>query len=80
MNNLLSALSCGCDSKESGMNPMIMILLLLCLCGGDNNFLGGLFGNDNCGCGGRNDSCGCGNGLGGILPLILILSMFNGSC
>ncbi len=71
MSNLLSALSCGCDSKESGMNPMLMIILLLCLCGGDNGILGG------CGC---NDSCGCNNGLDGILPLILILSMCGGSC
>ncbi len=77
MNNLLSALSCGCDSKDNGMNPMLLIVLLLCLCGGDNNLFGGC-GND-CGCG-RDDSCGCGSGLGGILPLILILYMCNGSC
>ena len=77
MNNILSSLSCGCDSKENGTNPMLMILLLLCLCGGDNNLFGGFGGNGSCGCG-RNDSCG--SGLDGILPLILILSLCNGSC
>jgi hypothetical protein len=68
MNNILSSLSCGCDSKESsGFSPIILIVLLLCVCGGD----GGLFG------GGRNDSCG--NGLDGILPIILILCLCGGS-
>lgn len=59
----------SCDNKcDNGFNPMILILLLLC--GGDNGLLGGCNGND---------SCGSSNGLGGILPLILILSMCGGS-
>jgi hypothetical protein len=71
MNNILSSLSCGCDSKESsGLSPIILIVLLLCVCGGD----GGLFGG---GCGDRNDTCG--NGLDGILPIILILCLCGGS-
>lgn len=64
--------SCGCGGcdTECGLSPILMILLLT-MCNGDG---GGLFG----GCG-SNNSCGCNNGLGGMLPLILILCLCGGS-
>jgi hypothetical protein len=68
----LSGTSCCRDNrKDNGFSP-ILLILVLCLCGGDS---GGLFG----GCGGQND-CGCngGGGLDGILPLILILCLCGG--
>ncbi len=63
----------NCDNKcDNGFSPMLLILLLLC--GGDNGILGGCGGNGNCGLG-----CGSGGGLGGILPLLLILMLSGGS-
>ncbi|MDF2906320.1 MAG: hypothetical protein K0R34_1641 [Herbinix sp.] len=64
----LSSASCnrngGCGSN-GGISPIILILLL-CSCGGDN---GGLFGGNN----------GCdGGGLDGILPILLILCLCGG--
>jgi len=67
---LLSTASCGNDNKcggNSGMNSILPIILILCLCGGDSGFLGG------------NDNCGNNNGCEGILPLILILCLCGGS-
>ena len=59
-----------CDKKDTGSNSMMMIFLLLFLCGGDSGLLGG--GDKSCGCGN--------NGIEGILPLILIMSMCGGMC
>ena len=70
---LLSTTSCCDDNnfgKDNGINSILPIILLLCLCGGDNGFLGGSFGNDKC----DNN-----NGFEGILPLILILCLCGGS-
>lgn len=60
-----------CDSNkcDSGNNSIFLIILLLCICGGDNGLFGG-----GCGSGG---SCGNG-GMDGILPLILILCLCGG--
>ncbi len=70
----LSSTSCnrngGCGS-DGGFSPIILILLLT-MCGGNS---GGLFG----GFSGNSCSDGCDNGLGGILPLILILCLCGGS-
>ena len=70
--DLLSTLSCRGDNNSGGdgFNSIFMIILLLCLCGGDDGFLGGLFGDDKC-----DDN----NGIGSILPLILILCLCGGS-
>ncbi|NLP34159.1 MAG: chorion class high-cysteine HCB protein 13 [Clostridiales bacterium] len=66
----LSANSCFMGKgNDCGNNSMLLIILLLCLCGGDNGIFGGF--------GGKND-CGCGNGLDGILPIILILCLCGG--
>jgi hypothetical protein len=73
MSDLSTTSCCGNNKSDSGMNPMLMILMLLFLCGGD----GGLFG-----CGDNNNSCGCGggNGLDGMLPILLLLFLGGGSC
>ncbi len=67
----ISSASCnrhgGCGS-DGGFSPIILILLL-CMCGGND---GGLFG-------GGHGHGGCDNGLDGILPLILILCLCGGS-
>jgi hypothetical protein len=69
MSDLSTTSCCGNNNKcDNGMNPILMIVLLLCLCGGDN----GLFGF------GGNSSCGCGGGLDGILPIILLLCLCGG--
>ncbi len=66
----LSSTSYGRDTScDNSLNPM-MLILLLCLCGGDSGLLGG--------CGDKN-GCGGNNGLSGILPIILILSLCGGS-
>jgi hypothetical protein len=67
----LSSKSCGRDNNcDNGFSPILLILLLT-MCGGNNGILGG--------CGGNNGFGGCNNGLDGILPLILILSLCGGS-
>jgi len=67
----LSSTSCSRDNKnDNGFSPIFMILILLSLGGGDNGLLGGLGGNNG---------CGCNNGLDGILPIILLLSLCGGS-
>lgn len=63
-----------CESScDKGSSSIFMILILLMLCGGDN----GLFGC-GCGCDNGSGSCGSGGGLGGILPIILILCLCGG--
>ncbi len=64
----VSATSCYQDKNDSGFSPLLLILLLCC-CGGDKGF-GGLFGNFD---------GGCSNGLGGLLPIILIMCLCGGS-
>jgi hypothetical protein len=67
----LSSTSYDRDNRsDNGISPMIMILLLLCLCGGDNTIFGGCNGSSQ---------CGCNSGLGGILPIILLLTLSGGS-
>lgn len=69
MSDITSSSYCR-DNKcdNNGFSPMLLILLLV-LCQGDN---GGIFGGKgDCG-------CGCNNGLEGILPLILLLSLGGG--
>ncbi len=69
MSDLSSNSYCNDNRNDNCISPIFLILLLT-MCTGD----GGLFG----GCTGNND-CGCNNGLSGILPLILILSLSGGS-
>ena len=78
----LTATNCGCSNSStfggnSGCSWIIWILLLSCICGGNNgggcgfgNILGG---NNGCGC---ND--GCGNNSCEWLIWILLLSCFCG--
>ena len=74
MSDLTSTSCCDRDDRNRGSNgisPIILILILLCSCGGGSNgFLGGSSGNNECG----ND-----NGFGSILPIILILCLCGGS-
>lgn len=57
------------NKKDNGISP-IFLILLLCMCGGDNGLFGGSCNSKG--------SCGGGCGLDGILPLILILSLMGG--
>ncbi len=69
----LTAESCYDDHRNGGLNgisPIFLILILFCLCGGDNGLFGGFSGNDKC----DRD-----NGFEGILPIILILCLCGGS-
>ncbi|MBP1755617.1 MAG: hypothetical protein H6Q59_2015 [Firmicutes bacterium] len=70
----MSTTSCTRNNNcDNGLSPIFLILMLT-MCGGS----GGLFGG---GCGGGQGGCGfggCDNGLDGILPLILILSLCGG--
>lgn len=70
MSDLSAASYYNDNKKDNGISPMLLILLL-CLCGGDN---GGLFGG-SCD---KNGSCGGSCGLDGILPIILLLSLMGG--
>ncbi len=74
MDNLSAASYCK-DNRENGISPMIMILLLLCLCGGDNGIFGGCGGNGGCGGSG---GCGLTGGMDGILPILLIVLLGGG--
>lgn len=74
----LAATGCGCgcgggisDSGNNGCNIILWILILSCLCGGDNNmFCGGSFlGNGGCG-------CGCGEGRSNNWLWIILLIAF----
>ncbi len=70
MSDLSSASCYRGDKCDNGFSPIFLILILLLLGGGDNGLFGGL------GCG---DGCGCNNGgLGGILPIILVLCLCGG--
>ena len=69
MSDILST-SCRRDNNcDNGFSPIFLILLLT-MCGGNNGILGG--------CGGNNGCDTCNNGLDGILPLLLVLSLFGG--
>lgn len=57
-----------CDKGGSG-NSLLFLILLLCLCGGNDGFFGAC---------GDSKSCGIGCGFDGILPLILILCLCGG--
>lgn len=75
----LSSTSCNRDNKcDNGFSPLLLILLL-CLCQGNQGLLGGnggLFG----GCSDHSNGCSlCGGGMEGILPILLLL-MGNGAC
>ena len=70
MSDLTSTSYCKDNSCDNGSSPIFMILILLLLCGGDNGILGGC---------NSNNGCGSSNGLGGILPIILMLSLCGGS-
>lgn len=70
MSDLSSTSYCRDNKEDNCMSPMFMILLLLCLGGGDNGLLGGSCGNN---------SCGCNNGMGSLLPIILMLTLCGGS-
>lgn len=64
MSDISTTSYCSDNKNDCGMNPM-MILVLLLLCGGDSGgFLGGCNGNS---------SCGSNNGLDGMLPILLLL-------
>jgi hypothetical protein len=68
----LSAASCCDDNRSGGFGDIspIFLILILCLCGG-NNGSGGLFSKDKCD--------GGNNGIEGILPILLILCLCGGS-
>ncbi len=71
MSDLSATSYCKDNNNECGLSPIFLILILLMVSGGDSGgFLGGLLGGD---------SCSSGNGLGGILPLLLVLLMCGGS-
>lgn len=72
MSDLSTTSYCKDNRCDNGISPIFMVLILLCLCGGDNGIFGGCGGNSGCGGSGLTD------GLGGILPLILILSLGGG--
>lgn len=67
----LAATSCGCNSCDggnSGCSCIIWIILILCLCGGNNGCgLSNTFGNSGC-----NDGSNC------IIWIILILLLCGG--
>lgn len=75
MSDLSAASYCQDKKCDTGFSPMIMIILLLCLCGGDGGLFGGSCQNNGCNNG---NSCGCGCGLDGILPMILLFSLCGG--
>ena len=67
----MSTTSCMRNNNcDNGFSPIFLILLLT-MCQGDGGLFGGGLGNSGCN--------SCGNGLDGILPLILILSLCGGS-
>ena len=70
----LAATNCGtgCGCNDGGCNSIIWIIILLCLCGGNNGLLGG----------GCNNGCGCGNDSCLIIILLLFCcgGMGNGFC
>jgi len=70
MSDFSSTSCCRENRNDNGISPIFMILILLFLGGGDNGILGGFNGNKE---------CGCNNGLDGILPIILLLSLCGGS-
>jgi hypothetical protein len=72
MSEISAASYCGEKriKEDNGFNSLFLILILLCLCGNNNGFLGGAFG--------KND-CDKDNGFDGILPIILILCLCGGS-
>ena len=70
MSDITTTSYCNDKKCDNGFSPMLMIILLLCLCNGG----GGLFGGGNC----QSGSCGLGNGLDGILPIILLLTLGGG--
>jgi len=70
MSDLTSTSCCRDNRNDNGIGSIFMILILLSLCGGGNGMFGGC--NDN-------NECGCNNGLDGILPIILLMSLGGGS-